>query len=126
MAELSEHKLGKWRRLLLLRDCEQFEGMRVPVCMMCRRPHYASALQAHHIWPKALFPLQAYDLINGVMLCLSCHQAVVHAGNSFKDLNEVQNWRRFVPMFEEYTTTGPQECFATDNQYRLTGDDHEG
>lgn len=120
VSELSRYKLTKWRRLLLLRDCEVFGDKRIPVCVMCRRPHYTSALQAHHIWPKSVFPGQAYDITNGVILCLGCHQGVVHASNSFRDIAELENWRRFVPMFEAYATTGQRVEFAIGHQYRLT------
>lgn len=117
---MSDHMLTKWRRLLLLRDCELFGDRRVPVCVMCRRPHYVSALQAHHIYPKSLYPDIALQLQNGVMLCLGCHQAVVHASDSFRDIETIHNWKRFVPMFNRWTGLAVNKRFETENQGRLT------
>lgn len=55
-----------------------------------RRLKYALG-EAHHIWPKAVFPELAYELRNGICLCFSCHRAVVH--------NKWLLWRQYVQMF---------------------------
>jgi hypothetical protein len=48
--------------------------------------------EAHHIWPKAVYPLLAYDLDNGICLCWKCHREVVH--------NRWRLWRQYVQLFK--------------------------
>jgi hypothetical protein len=64
---------------------------------MCASRKLSKRLQVHHVWPKSLYPDKAYDLDNGIVLCASCHNGIVHAENSFSDN---RNWERFVPMFD--------------------------
>lgn len=65
-------------------------------CQMCQRLHNplhpAGKLEAHHIWPKALYPEFALDAANGITLCWMCHRLVVHA--------TVPNWRQYVALWK--------------------------
>lgn len=73
------------------------------MCVMCGGVFPVVSLQAHHIKPKSLYPMEALVLANGVILCVSCHMGVVHRGNSFKDITDPNaGWRFFKPSFERY------------------------
>ncbi len=99
-----------WRRLILIRDCVTHDGHRYAACVMCNRINKTYALQAHHIYPKSLYPELALELWNGVCLDVSCHMQIVHGGNSFLDMS-LGNWRKFVPMFKRYTSLAKQRDF---------------
>ena len=88
----SPYRLRKWRYAVLERDGDR--------CLMCNVKPGRSRLQAHHIYPKALYPGWAYNPANGVSLCGRCHRGCVHAENSFNDRG---NWKRFIPMFVALT-----------------------
>lgn len=81
---ISSYRLRKWSKAIKLRDKN--------TCQMCNR---IGTIEAHHIYPKSLYPLKAYDLDNGVSLCRCCHIISVHASNTF----DLSNWQKFVPMF---------------------------
>lgn len=99
----SIHTLRKWRRRILVRDCLDLNGVRHACCVLCHNIFQIFKLQIHHIYPKSRFPDRAYDLSNGVSLCLSCHMMIVHAGNSFEDVHKKRDhWRFFVPSFRRY------------------------
>ena len=70
-----------------------------------------SRTQVHHIYPKGSFPNKAYELSNGILLCLGCHQEIVHAGNSFLDITRIENWRFFVPSFNRWVDLSKQRRF---------------
>ena len=72
---------SKWRPQVLDRDGH--------ACLMCDSTRQ---LQAHHILPKALYPLRASDVGNGSTLCARCHLIIVHGGNTF----DLTHWQRFV------------------------------
>ncbi len=109
--ELSSYRLTKWSRLVRVRD--------VGFCVMCGGIFSVWRLNAHHIYPKALYPELAYKLWNGVSLCTGCHLGTVHLGNSFKDSRDDGHWRFFVPSFKRYTGLSAQRHFATANQARV-------
>ena len=64
---------------------------------MCNVTPGAGRTQSHHIWPKALYPEDAYSLWNGICLCVRCHKGVVHA----ELIHDRGNWEKFVPMFAD-------------------------
>lgn len=84
--EVSAYRLRKWSLAIRMRD---------RICFMCNR---ATWLEAHHIYPKAIYPDLALDLANGISLCKVCH-IVVHGGDTFN----LTNWDKFVPMFDKQT-----------------------
>lgn len=111
---MNEHDLTKWRRLLILRDKD--------FCVMCHRQTKVWQLQAHHVYPKSLYPELALNLDNGVMLCVGCHMGVVHAGNSTVDIASLNHWKFFVPSFKQYLNTYENFLFTRNNQDRLPND----
>jgi HNH endonuclease len=126
MADLSQYKLTRWRRLLLLREVRDVttpdgSTRRMSFCPMCGLTMPTYRLQAHHVRPKSRYPQLAYHLDNGICLCIGCHMHIVHAGNSFRDLAELHHWRFFVPSFDRYTDLAHVRHFNERNQPRLTG-----
>lgn len=93
--------------------------MRRAFCVMCRTDYPTYRLQAHHVRPKSLYPNLAYSLANGVSLCLGCHMQIVHAGNSFVDIETVANWRFFVPAFDRHVRLAVNQRFNEANQERI-------
>ena len=102
---LDDYLLRKWSRFIKVRDRGE--------CQMCRVTPGAGRVQSHHIHPKAIFPDKAYDLANGVCLCLRCHKGVVHC----ELINDGGNWRRFVTMFQDLMWL--QEEWNAANQDRI-------
>jgi hypothetical protein len=92
VAEISSYRLRKWRAVVLNRDGDR--------CQMCAVRPGRRRLNAHHIYPKAIYPSIALEPANGITLCARCHRGCVHAENTFNDHG---NWRRFVPMFVAIT-----------------------
>lgn len=85
------YQLRKWRAAVLDRD-----GSR---CQMCAVKPGRRRLNAHHIFPKSIYPALACEIANGITLCARCHRGCVHAENTF----DLSNWPRFVPMFVAIT-----------------------
>lgn len=101
MSEPSDYQLRKWSRLVRIRDAENGRGR----CVMCRGFFSIWQLQAHHIWPKSLFPDRALDPDNGVSLCAGCHQGPTHAQSPSVDvINSAPDagWRMWVPSFSAW------------------------
>ena len=122
--EFNQTRLTRWRRLLLLKDCSTIllpggATLRSPKCVMCRIDMPAYRLQAHHVRPKSLYPDLAYDLDNGVMLCVGCHMGIVHAGNSFEDMSGIHHWKFFVPAFDRWNKLAAQRLFISNNQKKV-------
>ena len=77
---MSDKKLHAWARDVKKRD------------RRCKACGTKKNLEAHHIYPKSLYPKRKYDLDNGVALCRNCHREsflAYHAifgykGNIFK------------------------------------------
>lgn len=59
----NSYKYRQWREIVLKRDKK---------CVKCGS---TEKLQAHHIKPFALFPLERYEITNGITLCERCHKA---------------------------------------------------
>lgn len=53
----------KWRKQIFKRDNY--------TCQMCNKR--GTTLNAHHIYPKALYPKLRFKLSNGITLCKECH-----------------------------------------------------
>jgi len=83
---------------------------------MCNVSPELDRLEVHHCYPKALFPERAYQLANGVTLCLRCHRGVVHAENTFDDRG---NWRRFLPAWRRLARLAGNRDFNTNQQGRI-------
>jgi len=87
--------LSKWSRRVRVRDNN--------TCYMCgqsrkkkKRGGVPLVLQAHHIYPKYLFPWKMFDLNNGITLCFRCHRMVLHFSYILK------SWLRYCSMFRQY------------------------
>lgn len=129
MPEISSYKLTKWRRYLLLRDViviaeiQTHDGkpklLRSSWCPMCNTAHQSWRMQAHHIRPKSEYPELALELSNGIMLCLRCHMALTHTGNSFKDMKEIGHWKFFRPAFDRYVNLATQRRYNEENQHKI-------
>jgi len=79
-------------------------------------------LQAHHIYPKALYPDLALNLDNGIILCCSHHLGIVHNHNSsvdIKDYDWESGWKSWVVTFNRWNTMKDNFEFNRDNQHRL-------
>ena len=59
---MAQQKLHAWARDVKRRDRR---------CKACGTKKH---LEAHHIYPKSLYPKRKYDLENGVALCRKCHR----------------------------------------------------
>lgn len=73
-------KYKKWRRAVFSRDKYK-----------CQKCTDGKPLNAHHIRPWALFPLDRYRITNGVTLCEACHAWVHNPDNkdrTFLDLGK--------------------------------------
>ena len=109
----NDYELTRWSRRIRIRD-----GGR---CLVCRGQFDIWRLQAHHIYPKSLYPEKALDLGNGVSCCTGCHMGHVHRGNSFKDTdpdNMESGWRLFSPMFLRYVGLSAQREYNEEFQER--------
>ena len=56
-------KLADWARSVKLRD---------ECCVLCSS---FDQLQAHHVYPRAVFPSMSSCIDNGLTLCTTCHRA---------------------------------------------------
>jgi len=84
--QFSSAKLAEWRKQVI-----ELGGA---YCWMCGD---ARNLEAHHIYPKSLYPDSAYIVANGVMLCFRCHRVIVHGSNTF----DLTTWQKFVPLWSD-------------------------
>ena len=115
--EFNAYMLRKWRARILVRDCIQLNGVRHACCILCNNIFAVYKLQIHHIYPKSRYPSRAYDLYNGVCLCLACHMMTVHGGNSFEDVyKRKDHWRFFVPSFRRYVELSKVRQFNDEHQ----------
>ena len=53
----------------------------------CQKCGAKEKLNAHHIRPWSLFPLDRYSVVNGVTLCETCHKWVHEPGRKSKYLD---------------------------------------
>lgn len=114
----TDHKLTRWRRLLLIRDSRVAyvtpasgdrpeKRVRLCICVLCGGEVFyrATQLQAHHIRPKSIFPELALHLDNGVMLCTGHHQGIVHNHNAALDVtrkDRYSGWAAWVVHFNRW------------------------
>ena len=82
---------------------------------MCGVQPGLTRLEEHHIYPKSIHPKRAYDLDNGVTLCVKCHRGVVHAETSW----DLSNWKRFVVLFNYQARLKHNRDFNVRQQHRL-------
>lgn len=123
MSELNTYWLTRWRRLLILRECRLVDfgeaSHRVSFCPLCDQATPTYRLEAHHIRPKATHPQLAYDLSNGICLCVLCHRHITHAGNTFRDIASGHHWRFLVPAFDRYVELAANRRYNQANQARV-------
>jgi len=101
---LSSYHLRRWSTLVRVRD--EF------VCYICSEkivPRCKS--QAHHIYPKSLYPEKAYNLDNGVCVCAECHMPRVHSTR--------KSWRKFTCFFKRYLKRKKNRIFQSDHQHKI-------
>ena len=80
---------------------------------MCGR--IGGTIEAHHIYPKALYKSKALELNNGIALCYACHRCVVHAGKTF----DLGNYKVFLPMFNYQMKLSHKRKFNEKYQERI-------
>jgi len=85
-SKFSTAKLAEWRAQVIAAG--GFD------CWMCGDTRH---LEAHHIFPKSLYPDSAYIVANGVMLCFRCHRVIVHGSNTF----DLTTWKKFLPLWSK-------------------------
>lgn len=74
--------LPRIRRRLMRMWTEMVHAVEGGKCAVCGKPHGAvdektgrpSYLNAHHIEPRATCAALRYDVMNGILLCPSCHK----------------------------------------------------
>ena len=102
MSKLSAYHLRRWSLLIRLRD-----GFTCYVCgKECKK-----SVQAHHIYPKAIYPEKAFDLYNGITVCGDHHQAVVHA--------QWTSWRKWTCMFKRWVRRKVNKEFNSEHQHKV-------
>ena len=100
---LNKYRLRKWSRLVRIRD--EF------ICYVCSEKIERRYSQAHHIYPKYLYPEKAYDLSNGVCVCGDCHMPIVHSTN--------RSWRKFTCFFKRCTKRKKNKEFNSKYHIRV-------
>ena len=84
-------KLTKWAKQVYKKDKY--------TCLKCGYKAGGDLkLEAHHIYPKAIYPRKAYDVSNGATLCEVCHRTGKH---SYHALNGNKGNRK---MFNKWLT----------------------
>jgi len=63
------------------------------------------------VYPKAVYPENAYCLDNGVCVCADCHQPIVHSTR--------ESWRKFTGFFKRYARYARNRKFNAANQLRV-------
>lgn len=114
----SEAELRFWRRLLLLRERDPETGLyRCQASgALCR----VWEVQAHHIYPKSIYPGRALDLSNGAVVLTALHQGAVHGNNASRDVGEGGgHWREWVAFFGRQSRQAARRRFAAEAQPRL-------
>ncbi len=101
---LSDYYLRKWSRYARIRDRK--------ICKLCDNLCPTNYSQAHHIFPKAVYPQLAYQLWNSICLCTACHLGVIHSSP--------ENESRMRVLFWAYMQSNEVTDFNTTYQYKLT------
>jgi hypothetical protein len=104
MAKLNQSKLRKWS--LLIRGRDKFE------CYVCSNKFSLSETEAHHVYPKHLYPRKAYSLSNGVCVCKSCHQPLIHSTK--------KSWRKFTCFFKRHLNKKAIKSFNRVNNKKVS------
>jgi len=126
--EATSSQLTRWRRLLLVRDSrpifDRDDSPRACICALCGPDIFYRTfqVQAHHIRPKALYPVLALDLSNGVMLCAGHHQGVVHNHNASVDIRDRSHdsgWLNWLVHFRRWNDLSANEQFNFENQGKI-------
>ena len=100
---LSKYRLYKWAHLIRERDDR--------TCFLCGNAFGIREVQAHHIYPKSIYPEMAYFLENGVLLCTEHHQHVVHS--------HPDQWERFTQLFWRYSHRAANTRYNNIQQRRV-------
>jgi len=101
---LSAYYLRRWSTLVRVRD--EF------VCYVCSEKIKVRAkAQAHHVYPKSIYPEKAYDLDNGVCVCGRCHQPLIHSTNS--------SWKKFTGFFKRHLRRVKNARFNSEHQGKI-------
>jgi hypothetical protein len=98
--KLNYYWLRRWSLLVRLRDDH--------VCYVCGERKKDKA-QAHHIYPKAVYPDKAYELDNGVTVCSDCHQPIVHS--------QWTSWLKWTDFFKRWVRRAANRRFNERRQY---------
>lgn len=104
-ADLDALFLRRWSKYIRLRD-----GYRCALCGGAIKPWHKA--QAHHIYPKILYPELAYTLMNGVTLHAHHHQSIIHKSRT--------QWQQFVPMFLDCSRKRKASIFNAGNEHKVT------
>lgn len=101
---LSRYYLAKWSRYVRIRDNN--------ICQICFEPIDPRRNgDAHHIYPKSLYPEKAYRLDNGITTHDYHHQPVVHTTKT--------SWQYWVPYFKPFMKYKSKKEFNEKYQDRL-------
>ena len=73
-------KLTKWAKQVYKKDKH--------TCLKCGYKAGGDLkLEAHHVYPKAIYPRKAYDVRNGATLCEVCHRTGKHSYHAINGNN---------------------------------------
>jgi hypothetical protein len=100
--EFNKYHLRRWSLLVRLRD--NF------TCYVCGKKCRKTA-QAHHIYPKAIYPEKVFYLDNGITVCAKHHQPVVHA--------QWKSWRKWTDFFKRPLRKKANKEFNQANQHKV-------
>ena len=100
----SSYHLQRWAYYIKKRDGN--------ICKLCLNEcTEENEAECHHICPQSERPDLALELENGVVLCESCHLAIVHSSKS--------NHNQFKSMFLRWTRRKANKLFNQSIQPRL-------
>jgi len=115
MAKLSKYRLRKWSIHVRRRDQQILSPRARSVgrfpCWICGGWFASNMVNAHHIKPKSLFPEIAFDLNNGITICLGCHMLVCHGTK--------HRWKRSTFSMCNYTKKGVAKRYNEEYQWRI-------
>jgi 5-methylcytosine-specific restriction endonuclease McrA len=94
-------KLSKWSFRIRIRDGHK--------CFLCEEGKERRMMEAHHIYPKSLYPEKKFDLANGICLCHRCHRQIIHTSR--------KSWKKYTAMLRPYMRRKIVKEF--NNKYKL-------
>jgi 5-methylcytosine-specific restriction endonuclease McrA len=100
--EFNTYHLRRWSLLVRLRD--DF------TCHVCGEECKETS-QAHHIYPKSIYPEKVFDLNNGITVCQAHHQPLVHA--------QWKSWRKWTDFFKRPLRRKANKKFNVENQHKV-------